>query len=763
MSIHQFRASAVTLAIAAALAAPAFAAPATSSAYRTDTQTSQVQDATSSSIGEVNMIACIMHALSADQLVNKGAYLALVDKNKCDSEKRSSTSNAGSTSDGAQAAASYVTATVESTRASNNDPMISKVWLDLEEEGFHQTIYVHVAATAAPTASNAYGIFRLDFCGKAEGMSGCPSRGYLEGTADGLNFYELDDGGDDGETTALRLASASSAGGSGRLVHDGQDGTSAFLFAYDSSYFRRADDNTDQCFTRDATDPDTGMSVWRYGLYDASSGARVDRNSGFPIDITSNGTVYHGYLGYFGLSVPFEAQSALHNGATVEKVDYSNKDTPTRTSYSVMQSDGKLTKYTRQTRSLHSMDQIRFTTFVGNDAANFFATAEPNQQYELYWDDARGTFVASAQFVCDQNGCQSNDLPNVQDVNLSYWSARGGVQGYSQSLGGEVFVDLQGAGGTLDSSSVNVVFRSQDLVYPADLPAHLYCVQNCPTSASLNRFFTGGGQGGSPYDSVTFNQFQPAPLSSVVAYTTDAASVTLRDSTDAPVTFADREALESQPMFGNGVRSGRLFTNLADAECSEGSGTYCDYKVNDAEVYYQWETGANTWNQFAAVKDSSGAFVTFDPPLQLSYTVPAGARYGQYANKSLVLQYNGFGDLQGIPGTCVSPINNATVNCNTQGARYVPAFAIPYDETAGQVSSLDGQTHYLVKWLDREIRFAQKPLSSCSSAGLTLPSNVVLPTASNLKDPSDSASDVYIGAKPTVTSAPRVIHGDVKY
>jgi hypothetical protein len=40
---------------------------------------------------------------------------------------------------------------------------------------------------------------------------------------------------------------------------------------------------------------------------------------------------------------------------------------------------------------------------------------------------------------------------------------------------------------------------------------------------------------------------------------------------------------------------------------------------------------------------------------------------------------------------------------------------------------------------------------------------VTLPTASVLKDTTDSSSDVYIGAKPVVTTAPRVIHGDVKY
>ena len=760
MTTLKFRVGAVALAVAAALASTAHAAPGSASAYRTDNQTSQVQDATSSSIGEVNMIVCIMHALSADALVNKGPYLALVDKNKCDAEKRSSASNAGSTSDGAQAAASYVTAIVDSTRASNSDPMIAKVWLDIAEEGKHQTIYVHVSATAPPSASNAYGVFRLDFCGKADSSPGCPSQGYLEGTTSGLNFYELDSGGSQ-DTTAMRLETVSTAGGSGRLVQTSDNnGNSAFAFAYDSSYFRRADDNTDQCFARDASDPETGMSVWRYGLYDATTGARVNRSSGFPIDFTTGGTVYHGYLGYYGLSLPFEAQNVLENGSTVEKVDYSSGNNPTRTSYSVVKSDGKLTKYTRHTRTLHSMDKIHFTTFVGNDAGSLLAGAQPNTQYELYWDDARGTFVATAQMMCNQNGCQSQDLPSPQDVSSSYWSTRGGVQGYSQSLGGEVFINLQGTSGTVDSNTVQVVFRSQDLVYPADLPANLYCVDNCPTAASLAGYFGSGGA--SPYASGTFNNFQPTPANAVVSYTTDAATVTLRDGSNGAVTFSDRDALASHPEYANGVRTGRLFTRLQDAECSVGSGTYCDFKVNDAEVYYQWETGYNNWNQFAAVKDSSGVLVAFDAPMPLAYAVPTGVQYGQYAGKSIVLQYNGFGDLQGIPGNCVSPQTNAVVPCSPN-ARYVPSFAIPFDETKGQATSIDGQTSYLVKWLDREIRFAQKPLSSCSTAGLTLPNNVVLPTQASLKDPSDSSSDVYTGTKPTVTAAPRVIHGDVKY
>jgi hypothetical protein len=40
---------------------------------------------------------------------------------------------------------------------------------------------------------------------------------------------------------------------------------------------------------------------------------------------------------------------------------------------------------------------------------------------------------------------------------------------------------------------------------------------------------------------------------------------------------------------------------------------------------------------------------------------------------------------------------------------------------------------------------------------------MVLPTAVDLKNPSAQDSDIYIGARPTVTGTPRVIHGEVKY
>jgi hypothetical protein len=273
-------------------------------------------------------------------------------------------------------------------------------------------------------------------------------------------------------------------------------------------------------------------------------------------------------------------------------------------------------------------------------------------------------------------------------------------------------------------------------------------------------YFAGGSSLPSPFVPSSYNNWNPTAVGAVIAYQTDAATALLRFGGQA-VTFTDADALHQHPQYQYGVRSGRLVADVTAAECSPGSGTYCDYKINDADVYYQWETGSESHNQFAAVKDANGQFLMFDAPLQVNFHVPTGAAYGEFAGQNMVLQYGGFGDLWGLPGVCVSRDTNAVVTCDTQNARYVPAFVIPNDLVSGRVTGA-GKS-YLVKWLEREIRFAKKPLSQCSAAQLQAPAGIVLPTSALLKNPANPNSDVYIGAKPTVTAAPRVIHGEIKY
>jgi hypothetical protein len=231
---------------------------------------------------------------------------------------------------------------------------------------------------------------------------------------------------------------------------------------------------------------------------------------------------------------------------------------------------------------------------------------------------------------------------------------------------------------------------------------------------------------------------------------------------------------QNSQMYQNGVMSGRLVENLADAQCGtdqSGNPQYCDWKISSADVYYQWQTGPSSWDQFTAVKDGSGSFVHFDAPLNVSFKVPANSAgnspYGAYANTNLILQYGGFGDLWGIPGSCVSSVTNQAIDCQDSGgvARYVPAFAVPYDPSANPQQGVVATSTrtYLVKWLDREIRFAQEPAATCSSAGLST-AHATLPDASGLQNPSDPSSAVYNGVEPTpANTAPRVIQGEVMY
>ncbi len=95
-----------------------FALPPSTSAYSTDPQESHVQDQTSEAIGQLNNITCFMSSMKPADMVNKGAYVALVNQNVCDDSKRS---NPGASSDqntgGSNAEASYTRAVVDSCKS----------------------------------------------------------------------------------------------------------------------------------------------------------------------------------------------------------------------------------------------------------------------------------------------------------------------------------------------------------------------------------------------------------------------------------------------------------------------------------------------------------------------------------------------------------------------------------------------------------------------------------------------------------------------
>lgn len=119
--------------LVAALAAMGFSASAlaiipSSSPYYVDPQNEYVHDATSGSIGTVNMIMCFMGALRPNATVNQGNYVALADESICQSNKSNAFQSGGS--NGSQS--NYMRAIVNSTRTSSSDPMQVKIWFENE-------------------------------------------------------------------------------------------------------------------------------------------------------------------------------------------------------------------------------------------------------------------------------------------------------------------------------------------------------------------------------------------------------------------------------------------------------------------------------------------------------------------------------------------------------------------------------------------------------------------------------------------------------
>src|SRR3989339_1091146 len=338
MKIHII--SLLRLAIISIAAIPALASAAVPTAlvgtpYDTDQANSYVQDQTSQVMKSLNNILCFMGAMAPNLMVNAGDYIALVDKNICDSGGGSG----GQSNNQGQAFTSVV---VNSSRASTADPMLVNAWLEFPED--NQSIKVHASATQAPSTTLPYGLFRMDFCGYQTGVSTtCQAQGFINATSSGLSFLDEGAYGAYFNNTALQLTASTSTTGSGVVKESnnwtGSTVNTTFAFAYNDQYFIRDDGTSSTCFNRDAAVADE--SVWRYGLYDSTTGAQVTRNSGFPVEYTDGTGTYNGYMSYYGMWMPV----TVPNGATVKKVTYGSSGA-TKKDYTLFTTGGKLTKIT---------------------------------------------------------------------------------------------------------------------------------------------------------------------------------------------------------------------------------------------------------------------------------------------------------------------------------------------------------------------------------------------------------------------------------
>lgn len=740
----------VTLGFTLLASTAAWATPPADSPYATDPKNEYVQDATSDGIDNLNMVLCIMNAMRPADMVNAGPYVALVDKNKCDTRQRASASNSSGDGSGATAAPDYMNAVVDVTRATNADPMIGKVWMSMTEKGHATDVYVSITATKSPTDVPPYGVFRLDYIGKAGGAT--QFNGYIDSASGVLKYLET---GENSSNAALALSATSTTAGAGTMTAGSP--ASTFNFAYDASYFRRREGVNDQCFDRSKAH--ASRSVWRYGTYNANDGTRVDTaHPGFPITATYNGNSYYGFANYYNINFQGLDLNTFADSSAVAGLTISDQRPGNTTTYTLGKVGGKLTRWDQSQTTLAAMDGVPFVfngDMTGQTTGNAAVTGFAN--WQIVWNNAAASFSVIGQQMCGNTGCVVTAVNPAATVNPNALSGMP-IMGWSDSFGGNLNIPSTGA---VHTGNDAVYYYTQSLVVPGSTSLTLHCLSRCPTKGSVpaaNAYQPGGAPASGPFGANTGQQWFSAPsAANTVTYTFDAGGLEANNNgVPVPMVISNAAYFAANPQFMNGVMTGRLFTQaFTNASCPAfmPAGTLCE--PANPVTYYTWQTGPNPWSQSLWLTNTSaGTVVAFDPPQNVPYTVTAADDpSGAWVGKNIQLQFNGFGNLFGIPGVCVNPVDNKRIDCSTAGARYVPSFALADGDTMTA-----GTTPLVVRSLDSELRLGNVLIDTCIADNLTLNPQTV-PTGGTT-DPSAT-----IGAKPTPTvnnGSPKVIDGVIQ-
>ncbi|OUU78591.1 MAG: hypothetical protein CBC38_06945 [Gammaproteobacteria bacterium TMED78] len=368
--------------------------------------------------------------------------------------------------------------------------------------------------------------------------------------------------------------------------------------------------------------------------------------------------------------------------------------------------------------------------------------------------------------------------------------------------------------------------------FPAELKCIVRCptgaLLNTTYTAALNKVsgMQGTDEVASPYAPETVHYLKSAGggyqvgdgfdgilASDVVTYTksginyVDSANATIQVPTNITDGYSQLEQTYYKPnphadywteSTSWGVRPGALVTTneLSKLECprenpndntsayrevhpvfNASATRYCEEGIysptSSLTEWYEMSIGASKWDrQSFAVDQSTSQFVVFSSPKMLWYEVPEDAtKYGTDAGKKIRLEFNGHGNLWGIPGEVINTQTGESlgqwVNDWQSHYRYADRFTIePHNGLDPVLTDIDGNT-YKVKALEGEewLKLKNSAMNTLPYTGLVTEAD--LPDKSLLKDTSPTGpTNESIGAKPTDDlllngGKPSVIHGDV--
>lgn len=709
--------------------------------YNNDPSHGHVYDPSMETLQVVNEILCMLSQTSYTQMVNLENYKAQVDEEKCQQggDQSSSGSEQGQSS-GAGAGAPKIWI-VNSHRASNGTDQIVEFWVPQGggDDGVPGVIHAKMVVSEGASDANPFGVFTLNFVGVPQG--GTEDNPEMFGTlktldvADGFIGFSFFEQEGDINQPQLPNHHAGMTQANVNMFADQTQGV-AYIKKQEHSNFPPGGDtgiieesyriafNTTNVLRAKNLDPSTCLSrtdfdtrVWRYNLYNATgenAGQRVELNSGF--GFRTEGGEY-GWMGYYGMWISNDV--TINNGDTVTRDVFGQSNAPT---YTVVKAPGKLIKNTRHTLDLTELSGETFNWWDFGTPG--MPPVGPPTQYRIEYQaplwNKTGLWNDSSHMFTDISPPQPIDMATHQYLGM--WSeSLGGSVSY---VNGDMFITYY---------AQEFVNGSSDVFAPGDTAVELYGYFNCLDSGITSA----QGNNGNVY-------LDPAPdVSMPYHYVFDKNTLTLYYDTDGSGMNLIAAGLGAGQVVTNGpftwgMRSGPMVTSTANL--------MTPYEVWTQEVFYTYETGSNPWNQYAALLDANGLFVTFDHPLQFTYThTTADDINGDstYNNKKYLLSYNGSGNLFGIPFDGFDLDGNGSID------RWYPLFGIK----DGTLMGPNG-TEFVIKAIEKE-QTLSAAVGGCVGLDISTVDQLPLPDASDFTPPG-------IGDEPAISDPPRVIEGELQ-
>lgn len=713
-------------------AAPAATDPgfAAGTDYVTDPVDINVYDPAVEPLEIINMILCFMGQVGATELVNQGAYLALVDRASCEQG-----SNQGSGGGGQQDSelGGFELWPVESTRASNFSPQGVHMWVPEENQGI--TIFVDIDVTASATDANPFGQFAMNYAG-ADTWANIGSAAMLGHLATieeplfgdvGFVFYEnqgdVDLAHSVGESSnRIEVRVEMNADQSAGWAHirstsrenfgSGDSGalTQIFEVAFDDTHFLRSTDGAPAIAYDRA---EFTENVWEYSLYHLNGktpGQRFEVDGGFSIE-TSEGA--YGWAGYYGLWFPEGVDIASNEVVTASQGSSNAGET-----FNVVQAPGRLIRNSTETLNLVDLDGQLFEYWTWD------GMAQQDVVYQVQYDEMSGEWMQTA--TIDPDSGDSTDLDPDQIIDTS---SVGQLNLWSEALGGSVsFID----GDTQITYFVSEVVSGDENLFDGSGQLNLVAFDQALKSG-ITQVEADGGDVYLPTAPDLFTPYEFQFLES---------DLTLYLNTDGAGDYQPVGlGIDVEPTVGPnvwGMSSGPLVTPAVAASLNS------VYDAWSAEEFFIYETGHNDWNQFSSLRDGQGALVSFEAPVPFNYVhSQADDRNDDatYEGSTFLLEYQGAGQLQGIPH---EPVD---LNGDSNPDRWYPVANLQ----DGTVLT-DGQGNtYVVKAGSIEQALTED-LAYAGALDVTQAGLLVLPDGSEFIMPS-------IGPAPVVTDAPAVIDG----